>query len=181
MTISNGEPSRLERIEALLERSIIQHNQEMTEIRAGLRETRNIADSNARSVQAWETRIEDGITEAEEVSSSMAANTNRRMEDAITDTVQLVGTLANQFDQDRQRFDQLHQEHGQRFNNLLQESRADRQEWRQKFDEQMAESKAAREQAERERVLNENEHRAFRETFQTLLGQISRIWDRLAG
>jgi soluble cytochrome b562 len=37
------------------------------------------------------------------------------------------------------------------------------------------------EQADRERALNEMEHRAFRETFQTLLAEIARIWGRLAG
>ena len=93
--MTSSTPSdRLDRIEALLattaerldrvaesqERSHQQHNQEMAEIRAGLRETRSIADSNARSVQAWESRIEEGIAEAEEVSTAMSANTNRRME-----------------------------------------------------------------------------------------------------
>lgn len=71
----NGDsPSRLDRIEALLEAGITQHNREMAGIRAshactqmlieqnaaGLRETRAIADSNARSVQSWETRMEQG-------------------------------------------------------------------------------------------------------------------------
>ena len=47
------------------------------------------------------------------------------------------------------------QETDQRFEVFLQESRADR-------------------------VLNESEHRAFRETFQTLLAEISRIWQRVS-
>ena len=70
---------RLDRIEQMLERSLAQHNQEMAEIRAGLRETRAITESNARAIEAYDARIEEGIAEAEEVSSSMSANTNRRV------------------------------------------------------------------------------------------------------
>ncbi|MGD1930821.1 MAG: hypothetical protein ACFB12_18115 [Leptolyngbyaceae cyanobacterium] len=57
---------------------------------------------------------------------------------------------------------QQQQETDQRFNNLLEDARADRQ------------------QAERDRALTESEHRAFRETFQTLLAEVARIWQRLA-
>jgi len=93
--------------------------------------------------------------------TAMSANTNRRMEDAITDPVQLVGNLANQFNQDRQRFDQLHEEYSQRFNNLLEEARTDRQA--------MQEAREA----------NDAEHRAFTQNVQVLLAEISRIWQRL--
>jgi chromosome segregation ATPase len=158
-------PSRLDRIESLLattaerldrvaesqERGHQQHNQEMAEIRAGLRETRSIADSNARSIQAWESRIEDGIAAAEEVSTSMSANTNRRMEEAITDTVAMIADLGRQ-----------QQETDQRFNNLLEDARADREEARQ------------------QREANATEHRAFTQNIQVLLAEISRLWQRLA-
>ncbi|MGF1519870.1 MAG: hypothetical protein ACFCVB_18990 [Nodosilinea sp.] len=154
---------RLDRIETLLERSISQHNQEMAEIRAGLRETRNIADSNARSIQAWETRIEDGIAEAEEVSSSMAANTNTRMEDAIADTVAMISNLGQQQQEAAQKAEQNKAEADQRFEVFLAEARADR-----------AEMRAARE-------ANSTEHRAFTQNIQVLLAEIARLWQRVAG
>ena len=73
---------RLDRVEQLL--ATVAESQARTQIiveqnAAGLRETRAIADSNARAIEAWSSRIEDGIAEAEEVSSSMSANTNRRV------------------------------------------------------------------------------------------------------
>ena len=139
---------RLDRIEALL--ATVAESQAATQ--ANLEATRQITDSNARAIEAWSSRIEEGIAEAEEVSSSMSANTNRRMEDAIADTVQLIGNLGNQL-----------AETDQRFNTLLEEARADRQ------------------RADRDRALNESEHRAFRETFQTMLAQIAQLWQRVAG
>ncbi|HZG41192.1 MAG TPA: hypothetical protein VEZ50_21145 [Nodosilinea sp.] len=164
---------RLDRMEALLASTI-----------EGLARTEKITESNARAIEAWSSRIEDGIAEAEEVSSSMAASTNRRMEEAITDTVQMIANLGQQ-----------QQETDQRFNTLLEEARADRQraeqhktEADQRFEVFLAEARAdraemraAREQSDRERALNESEHRAFRETFQTMLAQIAQLWQRVAG
>lgn len=168
---------RLDRIETLLERSLVQHTQEMAEIRAGLRETRNISDSNARSIQAYDARIEEGIAEAEEVSSSMSASTNTRMEAAITDTVQMIANLGQQ-----------QQETDQRFNNLLAEARADRQrseqlnaEHSQRFDVFLAEARADRAEMQAAREANSTEHRAFTQNIQTLLAEIARLWQRLAG
>ena len=132
---------RLDRIEAILEANAQQ-----------LVETRQIADSNARAIEAWGSRIEEGIAEAEEVSSSMAANTNRRMEDAIADTVQMISNLGRQ-----------QQETDQRFEVFLAEARADR-----------AEMRAARE-------ANSTEHRAFTQNIQVLLAEIARLWQRVAG
>ncbi|MEA5448413.1 hypothetical protein VB780_07535 [Leptolyngbya sp. CCNP1308] len=146
---------RLDRIEMGLERT-----------EANLARTEKIVESNARAIEAWSSRMEDGIAEAEEVSSSMAANTNRRMEETIIDTVQMIANLGQQ-----------QQETDQRFNNLLKEARADRQEARadrQRIDEALA-------PADRDRALNESEHRAFRETFQTLLAEVARLWQRVAG
>ncbi|MBE9112225.1 hypothetical protein IQ273_22735 [Nodosilinea sp. LEGE 07298] len=185
---------RLDRVEALL--ATVAESQARTQIiveqnAAGLRETRAIADSNARAIEAWSSRIEDGIAEAEEVSSSMAANTNRRMEEAITDTVAMIADLGRQQQEsnqrhqetdqrfevflaearaDRQRSEQLNAGHSQRFETFLQDARADRQ----RFDEALA-------RADRDRALNESEHRAFRETFQTMLAQIAQLWQRVAG
>ena len=159
---------RLDRIEALLatvaesqartEANLSRTEQLVAQNAAGLRETRAIADSNARAIEARSSRIEEGIAEAEEVSSSMSANTNTRMEDAIADTVQMIANLGQQQQEAMHR----HQEADQRFEVFLAEARADRQ------------------RADRDRALNESEHRAFRETFQTLLAEVARIWQRLA-
>ncbi|MFZ4677657.1 MAG: hypothetical protein ACOYM4_18530 [Nodosilinea sp.] len=160
---------RLDRIEALLatvaesqartEANLSRTEQLVAQNAAGLRETRAIADSNARAIEAWSSRIEEGIAEAEEVSSSMSANTNTRMEDAIADTVQMIANLGQQQQEAMHR----HQEADQRFEVFLAEARADRQ------------------RADRDRALNESEHRAFRETFQTMLAEIDRLWQRVAG
>jgi len=160
---------RLDRIEALLatvaesqartEANLSRTEQLVAQNAAGLRETRAIADSNARAIEAWPSRIEEGIAEAEEVSSSMSANTNTRMEDAIADTVQMIANLGQQQQEAMHR----HQEADQRFEVFLAEARADRQ------------------RADRDRALNESEHRAFRETFQTMLAEIARLWQRVAG
>lgn len=151
---------RLDRMEALLATTI----EGLARTEANLVRTEKITESNARAIEAWSSRIEDGIAESEEVSSSMAANTNRRMEEAITDTVQMIANLGQQ-----------QQETDQRFNNLLEEARADRQEARadrQRIDEALS-------RADRDRALNESEHRAFRETFQTMLAEIARLWQRV--
>lgn len=132
---------RLDRIEALLAATA-----------EGLSRTEKIVESNARAIEAWSSRIEEGIAEAEEVSSSMAANTNRRMEEAITDTVQMIANLGQQ-----------QQETDQRFEVFLAEARADR-----------AEMRAARE-------ANSTEHRAFTQNIQVLLAEIARLWQRVAG
>ncbi|MBE9137452.1 hypothetical protein IQ254_09550 [Nodosilinea sp. LEGE 07088] len=178
---------RLDRVEALL--ATVAESQARTQIiveqnAAGLRETRAIADSNARAIEAWSTRIEDGIAEAEEVSSSIAANTNTRMEQAIADTVQMIANLGQQ-----------QQETDQRFNNLLEEARADRQraeqhkaEADQRFETFLAEARAdraemraAREQWQLEAQANATEHRAFTQNIQVLLAEIARLWQRVAG
>lgn len=70
----------------------------------------------------------------------------------IAAVVGMIGDLAKQQAGTEQRPDLLRQQQqatDQRFNNLLEDARADRQ------------------QAERDRALTESEHRVFRETFQT--------------
>jgi len=150
---------RLDRMEALLASTI----EGLARTETLIAETRQITDSNARAIEAWSSRIEDGIAEAEEVSSSMAANTNRRMEEAITDTVTMISDLSRQ-----------QQETDQRFEVWLQDSRADRQraeqrdrEWQERFDQAMQ--------------ANATEHRAFTQNTQVLLAEIARLWQRVAG
>jgi hypothetical protein len=139
--MTQSSDNRLDRLEALLATTI----EGLARTEANLGRTEKITESNARAIEAWSSRIEDGIAEAEEVTSAMAANTRQQVE------------------ADRVRFDALHEEHTQRFNTLLEEARADRA------------------RADRDRAINESEHRAFRETFQTLLAEIARLWQRVAG
>ena len=150
---------RLDRMEALLASTI----EGLARTETLIAETRQITDSNARAIEAWSSRIEDGIAEAEEVSSSMVANTNRRMEEAITDTITMISDLSRQ-----------QQETDQRFEVWLQDSRADRQraeqrdrEWQERFDQAMQ--------------ANATEHRAFTQNIQVLLAEIARLWQRVAG
>jgi hypothetical protein len=157
---------RLDRMEALLASTI-----------EGLSRTEKIVESNARAIEAWGDRIEEGIAEAEEITSQTTANLAVR----VNDNTHNQGI-------DRVRFDALHEEHTQRFNNLLEEARADRQRADQRHEEQtqqfntlLEEARADRQRADRDRALNESEHRAFRETFQTMLAEIARLWQRVAG
>ena len=81
------------------------------------------------------------------------------LRESINDVVSMIGSLAEQQEATDQRTEAVRQQQAetdQWFENLLNDARVDRQ-------------------------LNEQEHRAFRETFQTLLAEISRIWRRLAG
>jgi hypothetical protein len=170
MTYSSDRLDRIEALLATVAESNAASTQRLDRIEAGLDRTEKIVESNARAIEAWSSRIEEGIAEAEEVSSSIAANTNRRMEEAITDTVQMIADLGRQQQESTARSEQLNAEHSQRFEVFLQDARADRK----RFDESLA-------RADRDRALNESEHRAFRETFQTLLAEISRLWQRVAG
>ncbi len=156
----------LDRMEALLASTI-----------EGLSRTEKIVESNARAIEAWGDRIEEGIAEAEEITSQTTANLAVRVNDN-----------AHNQGIDRVRFDALHEEHTQRFNNLLEEARADRQRADQRHEEQtqqfntlLEEARADRQRADRDRALNESEHRAFRESFQTMLAQIAQLWQRVAG
>ena len=147
--------TRMDRLEANLART----EQVAARTEANLARTEKIVESNARAIEAWGSRIEEVQVETEEATSSTRANLAVRIEDN-----------AHNQGIDRVRFDALHEEHTQRFNNLLEEARADRQ----RIDEALA-------RADRDRALNESEHRAFRETFQTMLAEIARLWQRVAG
>lgn len=72
MTNANGNGDRLSRIESILDRLAVQ--QETTQ--QLLAETAAIANSNARSVQAWEALIEQNKVEAEEERSQLRVDIN---------------------------------------------------------------------------------------------------------
>jgi len=186
---------RLDRIEALLEASIAQHNREMADMRAaqgqsaeetqalhrqemaefwaGLRETKAITESNARAIEAWSSRV----GEAEEASRSRVENTDRRLEAAIADTVAMMADLGRQ-----------QQETDQRFEVFLQEARADRQrsttereETNQRFEVFLEDSRADRQSFDQMMAADAAEHRAFTQNVQVLLAEIARLWQRVAG
>jgi hypothetical protein len=186
---------RLDRIEALLEASIAQHNREMADMRAaqgqsaeetqalhrqemaefwaGLRETKAITESNARAIEAWSSRV----GEAEEASRSRVENTDRRLEAAIADTVAMMADLGRQ-----------QQETDQRFEVFLQEARADRQrsttereETNQRFEVFLEDSRADRQSFDQMMAANATEHRAFTQNVQVLLAEIARLSQRVAG
>ncbi|WOD37294.1 hypothetical protein [Nodosilinea sp. E11] len=170
MTYSSDRLDRIEALLATVAESNAASTQRLDRVESVLAATADrltraeqVAESNARAIEAWSSRIEDGIAEAEAVSSSTAANTNRRMEEAITDTVQMIADLGRQQQAARERSDQLNAEHSQRFEVFLQDARADRQ----RFDQAIA--------------ANSEEHRAFTQNIQVLLAEIARLWQRVAG
>ncbi|HEY9736969.1 MAG TPA: hypothetical protein V6D06_11820 [Trichocoleus sp.] len=184
--MTTGGTDRLDRVEALLAQiaeSQARTQQNVEELSVGLRETRAIADSNARAVQAWESRIEEGIADAEEVSTSMAASTNEQLSSSITDTVAMISDLGRQQAETDQRFNilleearadrrewrQHREESSQQFNTLIEEARADRQEWRQKFDEQVAVMQS-------DRQSNANQFEAALELIRGLFLEIQELW-----
>jgi chromosome segregation ATPase len=116
MTQTTGTPSpgnsgdRLEQIEALLANVAKSHaasTQRLDRIEALQARTQEQIDSNAKAIQSWESRIEDGIAEAEEVTTSTTAELGQRIE-----------RDEDHYDEQIRRFDRLHEEHAQRFNNF---------------------------------------------------------------
>lgn len=157
---------RQERAEAQRDADRQQHQMEMAEIRSGLRETRAVCDSNARAIQTWESRINEVEEESEERDSQQAVDIQtigRMFWSAVEQQRSDRRQWQERWEQWQERWEQQQAEWGQRFDNLLQEARADRQ--------QMAEAREA----------NEAEHRAFTQNSQVLLAEIARLWRRLAG
>ena len=139
---------RLDRMEALLATTI-----------EGLARTEKITESNARAIEAWGGRIEEGDQKNQ-----------TQLETAIADTVAMIADMAQQQQEATQRGEQHKAEADQRFEVFLAEARADR-----------AEMRAAREQLQLEAQANATEHRAFTQNIQVLLAEIARLWQRVAG
>jgi hypothetical protein len=108
MTDSRDRLDRIETILAAVAESQARTQQIAEQNAAGLRETRQIADSNARAIEAWSSRIAEGEQQ-----------TQGRLEVAIADTVTMIADLGRQ-----------QQETDQRFEVFLQEARVDRAEMR---------------------------------------------------
>ncbi|MBD1871862.1 hypothetical protein H6F75_00055 [Nodosilinea sp. FACHB-131] len=139
---------RLDRMEALLAITI-----------EGLARTEKITESNARAIEAWGGRIEEG-----------EQKNQTQLEASIADTVAMIADMGQQQQEAVQRAEQQKVEADQRFEVFLAEARADR-----------AEMRAAREQWQIEAQANATEHRAFTQNIQVLLAEIARLWQRVAG
>ncbi|NER80359.1 MAG: hypothetical protein F6K42_12420 [Leptolyngbya sp. SIO1D8] len=117
--------------------------------------TQQQQEANAAAISTLgqrQDRFQQQMEESDHRLRESIVESDRSLRESINDVVLIIGTLAEQ----QAEFRQQKAESNQRFENLLNHARADR-------------------------ALNEQEHRAFRETFQTLLAEISRIWQRLAG
>jgi chromosome segregation ATPase len=137
--------SRIEALQALTQQQIDSTQQQINS-------TQQQIDSNARSISAWEKRFTEIEAETQEATSSTRADLSAR----IDSQSEQIGVLRRQADDDWTRFDQRHEEHAQRFNTLLEEVRADRQQM--------------------DRFMQSST-----ENIQTLFAEISRIWRRLGG
>ncbi len=146
---------RLDRVEAIL--ATVAESQARTE--ANLERTEQIAASNARAIEAWGGRIDEGDQ-----------RNQTQLEASIADTVQMIADLGQQQQEAAQRAEQYKAESDQRFEVFLAEARTDR-----------AEMRAAREQWQLESQANATEHRAFTQNIQVLLAEIARLWQRVAG
>lgn len=96
--MTNGE-DRLDRVERILEENA-----------QALRETRAIADSNARSIQAWENRIDENRQAAQ----AAQAELNRRISDlnsTVATLADIVGVHEQQHQDSMRRHDELMQLH----------------------------------------------------------------------
>lgn len=150
--------TELDEIRAILNQTAQQQQINTTaiaELRQSISETRAIADSNARSIAAWGGLIEENREEIEENTTTSAANLNRKMDTIAMGLRGLIQERRDDWAQFREQQAQQRQEFDLRFTTLIEDARSDRKK-------------------------NEAEHKAFRETFQTLLAEIDRIWQRLA-
>ncbi len=147
MTSNTPSETRLDRLEALAETVLLAIQQQSGQI-----------TQQGGQIAEHSTQITRQSAQIAEESIQIAA-----LRSGISEVVAMLSEQAEQQDI-------RHTEAEQRFENLLQDARADRQ----RIDEALA-------RGDRDRALNESEHRAFRETFQTLLAEVARIWQRLAG
>lgn len=117
---------RLDRIEAILAslaESQTAADQRLSRVEALQALTQQQIDSNARSIAVWENRF----TEIEEETQETTSSTRQDLAERINTLASVMDGLIRErrVDQieDRQRWE----ENGQRFNNMLEEARADRQ------------------------------------------------------
>ncbi|NEQ33192.1 MAG: hypothetical protein F6K04_19705 [Leptolyngbya sp. SIO4C5] len=177
---------RLDRIEAILERNAEQLavntsaiealgnriTQIGDRIEAGFDRIQQVTDSNARSIQAWDSRIREIDDETGEVTSLQNVD--------IQQLGRMFWGLVEERRADRQREQARWDENSERFNNLLEDARADRQ--RMDADRQASQNRYEEiiSRMDERAAANEAEHNAFRQNIQVLLAEIARLWQRIA-
>jgi len=138
-----------------------------------------ITESNARAIEANSHAMAEMRREMQETTAAA----DQQLREAINDTVAMITDLA------RQQYDT-----DQRFTIFLEDARADRQRMDQtmadlarqqqdidqRFTIFLEDARADRLRSEERSAANDTEHRAFQQITQTLLAEISRIWQRLA-
>ena len=147
----------------------------IAELRQGLSETRQICDSNARSLEAMQSRI-DGSFDLHERMMQIALDDRQQWREQRQGLIERYGEIADEQDDTRQSIQ-----------NLLEDARADRLAREQERLANEQEHQAFREslqtwlqEAHAERLANEQEHKAFREIVRSMLAEMAQIWQRLA-
>ena len=147
-------------------RSILnQTAQQQAENTAAIGELRQLTQSNARSLEAMQSRI-DGSFDLHERMMQIALEDRQQWREQRQRLSELYGQIADEQEDTRQSIQ-----------NLLEDARADRNEARLERERLDAD----RQRWEQSFAENRREHQAFRESFQVLLTEIARIWQRLAG
>lgn len=180
--------------------AISELRQGIAELRQGVVETRQICDSNARSLEAMQSRI-DGSFDLHERMMQIALEDRQQwreqrqslierygeIADEQEDTRQSVQNLLEDARADRRASEQVHLKFEQTIQNLLEDARADRQAnqqelqaFRETIKTLLQDARADRQASAQDRQANEQEHKAFREIVRSMLAEIAQIWQRLA-
>ena len=159
----------------------------IAELRQGLSETRRICDSNARSLEAMQSRI-DGSFDLHERMMQIALEDRQQWREQRQGLIERYGEIADEQDDtrhsiqnlledaraDRQASEQARLTIEQNIQNLLEDARADRQaneQARQTFEQNiqtlLKDARTDRLASEREHQAREQERLAFRESIQT--------------
>ena len=162
--------------------AISELRQGIAELRQGVVETRQICDSNARSLEAMQSRI-DGSFDLHERMMQIALEDRQQWREQRQSLIERYGEIADEQEDTRQSVQ-----------NLLEDARADRraseqelqanqqelQAFRETIKTLLQDARADRQASAQDRQANEQEHKAFREIVRSMLAEIAQIWQRLA-
>ena len=198
--MTNGTEDRLSRIEAILERtaerqaentaaiSELRQAQERTHRQA--EETEELADSNAQAIGRAQSLLETTIHGIERERAAIA-EFRQVMADNFGDTYQILDGIVRQVEQNTAHAQALQaeqEEWSQRFDNLLNDARADRQrmderqrEWNDRFDNLLEDARADRQRMdEQQREWNDRFDARQREWNDRFDEQLARFDERTA-
>ncbi|NET31373.1 MAG: hypothetical protein F6K19_05145 [Cyanothece sp. SIO1E1] len=146
----------------------------------GLAETRNIAESNARSIQANSSTGADN----QRAIASLATEVRQTFRDQAEDVVSMISDLAGQqafLTEQQSRLNQVTTDSFEAIKEDFQQVATNQKTTDQQIQVLVEEGRADRLKASEQRQANETEHQAFRENIQRLLLDIQRIWQQLNG